>query len=134
MSWRPDPKSSVVNAFSLSWKNTYSYCFSPFSTILRVLRKIREDKAEVFLVILQWLTQSWFPAALQMCTAIPVIFTSLHLRSPGTKTRHPLYPQLKLIALHVPGDTLKSNQFREQQKKLSLPHGATQLSKDTVNS
>ena len=66
-----------------------------------------------------------------MCTATPVIFTSLHLQLPGTKTRHPLYPQLKLIALRVSGDTLNSSQFQEQQRKLFLPHGATKLSKDT---
>ena len=104
--------------------------FPPFSIIWRVLRKIREDKAEAILVIPHWQTQSWFLAALQMCTATPVIFTSLHLQLPGTKTRHPLYPQLKLISLCVSGDTLKSSQFREQQRKLSLSHGATQLSKD----
>ena len=131
VSWKPDPKSVAVNAFSLSWEKTYSYCFPPFSIIWRVLRKIREDKAKAILVIPYWQTQSWFPAALQMCTATPVIFTSLHLQLPGTKTRHPLYPQLKLIALRVSGDTLKSNLFREQQRKLSLHHGATQPSKDT---
>ena len=123
---------SLVNCceciFSLLEK-TYSYCCPPFGIIWRVLRQIREGKAEAILVIPHWQTQSWFPAALQMCTATPVIFTCLQL--PGTKTRHPLYPQLKLIAHRVSGDTLKSSQFREQQRKLSLPHGATQLSKDT---
>ena len=44
VSWKPDPKSIAVNAFSLSWEETYSYCFPPFSIIWKVLRKVREDK------------------------------------------------------------------------------------------
>ena len=99
--------------------------------IWNVLRKFTEDKAEPILVIPHWQTQSWCHTALQMYTTTPVIFTSLHLQLPGTKTRHHLYPHLKLITLHVSGNTLKSSQFQEQQRKLSLSHGATQVRKDT---
>jgi len=36
----PDPNASVVDAFTVSWKNKNFYAFPPFALILRILRKI----------------------------------------------------------------------------------------------
>ena len=40
ISWKPDAEVENVDAFSISWANIYTYCFSPFSLILRCVQKI----------------------------------------------------------------------------------------------
>ena len=123
VSWNPDPYSVSINAFSVSWSQSYVYCFPPFSVIWKVLKKIRDHTAEAIIITPHWPTQSWFPAALQMCIAQPLVFGSRHLQLPGTIKKHPLSPKMELLALHVSGDILKTNLFRQRQKKLSLHPG-----------
>ena len=123
VSWKPDPYSVSINAFSVSWSQSYVYCFPPFSVIWKVLKKIRDDTAEAIMIVPHWPTQSWFPAAIQMCIAQPLVFRSQHLKLPGTAKKHPLSPKLELLALHVSGNTFKTNLFCQRQKKLSLHPG-----------
>ena len=123
VSWKPDPYSVAINAFSASWSKSYMYCFRPFSVIWKVLKKIRDNTAEAIIITPHWPTQSSFPAALQMCIAQPLVFESQHLELPGTIKKHPLSPKIELMALHVSGDILKTNLFRQRQKKLSWHPG-----------
>ena len=44
-SFKPDPGAADVDAFSISWSNLDFYCFPPFSCILTVLQKIKQEKA-----------------------------------------------------------------------------------------
>ena len=88
-----------------------------------VLKKIRDDTAEAIMIVPHWPTQSWFPAAIQICIAQPPVFGSQHLKLPGTAKKHPLSPKLELLALHVSGDTFKTNLFCQRQKKLPLHPG-----------
>lgn len=60
-SWRQDPDSSGVDAFTISWTNIYFYAFPPFSLIPRVLNKIILEKATGILVVPYWPTQAWYP-------------------------------------------------------------------------
>ena len=76
VSWKPDPYSVSINAFSVSWSQSYMHCFLPFSVIWKVLKKIRDNTAEAIVITPHWPTQSWFPAALQMCIAQPLVFGS----------------------------------------------------------
>ena len=39
VSWNPDPYSVSINAFSVSWSQSYMYCFPPFSVIWKVQKK-----------------------------------------------------------------------------------------------
>ena len=119
VSWKPDPYFVAINAFSVSWSQSYIYCFPSFSVIWKVLKKIRDDTVEAIIITSHWLTQSWFPAALQMCIAQPLVFGSRHLELPGTIKKHPLSPKMEPLALHVSGDILKTNLFCLRQKKLS---------------
>jgi hypothetical protein len=73
VSWRPQPGSEHVNAFSISWKDFYAYCFPPFSVIAQVLQHIRRDQAEVLIIVPLWSTQPWFSTLLQMLIADPVM-------------------------------------------------------------
>lgn len=60
-SWKSDPHSEVVDAFTFSWKNLYFYAFPPFSLISKVVQKIIADKAEGILVVPYWRSQPWYP-------------------------------------------------------------------------
>ena len=40
VSWKPDPASCFVDAFTISWKSLYFYAFPPFCQIQRCLQKI----------------------------------------------------------------------------------------------
>ncbi|XP_043484810.1 uncharacterized protein LOC122512807 [Leptopilina heterotoma] len=61
VSWFPDPESVAIDAMTIPWGNTYFYAFPPFSLILRVIKKIIEDRAEGVLVVPFWPTQENSP-------------------------------------------------------------------------
>ncbi|XP_063975229.1 uncharacterized protein LOC135161513 [Diachasmimorpha longicaudata] len=46
VSWKKDPDSIAIDAFTISWKKYFFYAFPPFSVILRILQKIQSDEAE----------------------------------------------------------------------------------------
>ena len=66
VSWHPEPRAEVVNAFSINWSNLKCYVFPPFSLLPRVFRQISVDKALVLLIAPVWKTQSWYPLLLQL--------------------------------------------------------------------
>ena len=110
-SFRPDPEASVIDAFTISWTEKNFYCFPPFSCILRVLQKIRQDRATGVLVVPMWPTQSWYP-----------ILTSLLLRPPVTLSPsknclslpespeliHPLHSKMSLLICLLSGNSSNS--------------------------
>ena len=55
-SYRPDPGAGFVDAFSIFWSEFRFYCFPPFSCILKVLQKIRQDRATGVIVVPKWPT------------------------------------------------------------------------------
>ncbi|XP_044585057.1 uncharacterized protein LOC123265399 [Cotesia glomerata] len=61
-SWKRDPEAYAFDAFTVSWSDWIFYAFPPFSIITKVIKKIKDDKAEVILVVPHWPTQVWFPA------------------------------------------------------------------------
>ena len=110
ISWKPDKDSIATDAFSVTWEKY----FPPFSLIWQVLTKIKKDQANTILIIPLWATQGWFPAVLKLIVATPIIINSCHLQLPGTEQKHPLYPQLKLVAFHLPKDTSRHINFLSQ--------------------
>ncbi|XP_045104754.1 uncharacterized protein LOC123500144 isoform X1 [Portunus trituberculatus] len=73
VSWRPDPTSTYVNAFTISWSIGNLYAFPSFSVICRVLEKIQVEGATVLAILPLWPTQVWFPRALQLFAAPPLL-------------------------------------------------------------
>lgn len=61
VSWKKDPQSIAVDAFTISWEGYYFYAFPPFSLIIRVLQKMQYDQSEGIVVVPYWPTQPWFP-------------------------------------------------------------------------
>ena len=60
-SWKIDPGSEVIDAFTVSWEEMYFYAFPPFSIILKILRKIKRDLAQGIVVVPSWPAQPWLP-------------------------------------------------------------------------
>ena len=71
-SFRPDPEASCIDAFTISWSEKNVYCFPPFSCVLRVLRKIIQDRATGVVVVPRWPTQSWYPILTNLLLLPPV--------------------------------------------------------------
>lgn len=57
VSWTKDPESIAVDAFTINSNKYFFYAFPPFILITRVLKKIREEKAEGIVVVPQWPAQ-----------------------------------------------------------------------------
>lgn len=73
-SWKADPESSFVDAFTLDWGNfSYSYMFPPFSMIGRCVKKIIKDKAYVLFVGPLWPTQPWFVQVMKLLKNNPYV-------------------------------------------------------------
>ena len=132
-SWKPDPESCFINAFSKNWKQfAYIYCFPPFSLIWKTLSKTRKELSGALLITPMRSTQSWFPMILQNIIKTPITFSSQHLQLPGTNNKDPLYSKLKLVAFLLSNNTSEHKTYLNQQRKLFWPHGEQQLKTDTI--
>ena len=105
VSWRPDPDSIAVDAFSIKWDSNI-YALPPFSTLSRVLKKIREDKAKGVLVVPYWIGATWFPSLLRLLTAHPLLVNPHQrlLTLPAhPQMQHTLHKKLSLLICKVSG-------------------------------
>ena len=61
-SWKPDPDSAFVDAFTLDWSTLgLIYAFPPFRLMGRVLRQALTQRANIIIVYPQWPGQHWYP-------------------------------------------------------------------------
>ena len=131
VSWRPDPGSVAIDAFTLSWDRSFIYCFPPFSIIWKTLEKIQRDQAEALVVMPLWPTQSWFPCLMSMLTDHPMVFSANQLLLPNKpKARHPLYFKLKLAVMRLSGNPLRNINFVQRVKASSWHHGGHKQGND----
>ncbi|OXU18777.1 hypothetical protein TSAR_005754 [Trichomalopsis sarcophagae] len=72
VSWRRDPESVAIDAFTISWEGYYFYAFPPCSLILKVLRKIKNESARGIMVVPEWPAQLWYPMFCSMLSAEPI--------------------------------------------------------------
>ena len=73
VTWRPEPGSYAVDAFSITWNNNLCYIFPPFNFISRVIQKILQDEADVILIAPHWTTQPLF-AIIERLKILPPIY------------------------------------------------------------
>lgn len=99
ISWKPDPSSLQVDAFTVSWSPYFFYAFPPFCLITNVLRKIIKDKARGIVIVPRWTSQPWYPLYKQLLEIKPLLFQPAKnmLLSPFRKS-HPLWNQITLEA------------------------------------
>lgn len=103
-SWFPDPECEMVDAFSVKWTDFF-YAFPPFSLIVKVLRKIYDDKARGIVVVPDWSTQAWFPMYNKLCESEKVYLKKgrFRLLFPYNRRSHPLEKSIVLIAAVLSG-------------------------------
>ena len=61
VSWKKDPESIAIDAFTISWSGYFFYAFLPFSLILKTIKKIQNDKARGIIIVPEWQGQPWYP-------------------------------------------------------------------------
>ena len=97
-----EPLSWHVDTFTISWTNLKCYCFSPFSLIARVLKKIESDRVQHTMAIVPvHPSNSWFPRFVAMSKEPPLLLPrevalSLNLLW-DTSICHPLAHNMRLI-------------------------------------
>lgn len=102
-SWKRNPETFIVNAFTISWSNLNFYAFPPFSLVTKVLQKIKNDKASGIVVVSLWTSQIWFPVFMKLIKGSYLEFhpnTNL-LLSPCRTQHHPLAFKLTLVAARL---------------------------------
>ena len=83
VSWKNDPHSSLVNAFSFKWvKNVY--LFPPIPLIDRVLDKfIDDDVINGIIICPYWPSQTWFSRLLELLIDFPIFFSEGSIKDPS---------------------------------------------------
>ncbi|XP_043470998.1 uncharacterized protein LOC122504134 [Leptopilina heterotoma] len=98
VSWKKDPSSFTIDAFTLDWGKYFFFAFPPFAIIPKVLKKIQNDRARGIIVIPNWPSQAWFPKCMKMFDSSPIIFEpNKKLLSSSNREHHPLWNQLSLV-------------------------------------
>ena len=118
-SWDPDPFASHVNCYTLNWSSFNNFAFPPFSQILRLLRKVENDRVRNLGLVCPWWPQSsWFPTLVKHMQAPPLFLpkdSSQRLCIPWNKSlKHPLAGKMKLIFTHLSASCfIKEKSHRE---------------------
>ena len=137
VSWKPDPASSFVDAFTISWEKMFFYAFPPFCQIHRCLQKILEDQTpQGIMIVPLWPTQVWWPQLLRMLIATPLLLPKqqdLLTLSHSSQTLHPLRQHLTMVACLLSGNPSRIGEFQTQLQDLSWPLGERAQRSNTVH-
>lgn len=105
----------AVDAFTIDWSKIYFYAFPPFSLLLKVLNKIKRDKATGVVVFPLWETQPWYPLLKQLMVSEPLIFSpnKTLLLSPFREP-YPMWRSLTLAAAILSGKHTATEGYLKQ--------------------
>lgn len=104
-SWKLDPYSEVIDAFTFNWRNLRFYAFPPFCLIAKVLQKILHDRAEGVIVVPYWPSQPWYPLYCKLRISNEIIFQpDKNLLISPFREAHPLHADLTLVAAKLSGN------------------------------
>ena len=146
-SFYPDPFAVAVDCFTVSWKNTNAYVFPPFisSVILRILRKVQQEKIQLTIVLPLWPQQPWFPQVLATIIATPLLLPEsdnllimpqdkkiLRPQKAPQVQKHPFLRRLKLTAFRISGKSCEIKAFHQQLPRISSMPGGILQSPSTV--
>ena len=111
VAWRPDPTACHVDAFTMSWCDTYAYAFPPFSVMGQVLkvgaRKRKDARGGATVDHTSLVVQGAHDASRQ-----PVILPKDCLQMPQEPSlRHPLRDKLRLVAIKLSGNPSETKAF-----------------------
>ena len=136
VSWKPDPASCFVDAFTINWDSWYFYAFPPFCQIHRCLQKMLEEEVPRGIMIVPlWPTQVGWPQLLRMIIAIPLVLPrhqDLLSLSHSPQTLHPLRKKLTMLACLLSGSLSRTEEFRRKLLSSSWPPGGMGQRNNTV--
>lgn len=115
VSWRPDPNSFGVDAFTMYWGNFFFYAFPPFSLILRCLNKIIVEEAEGIIVVPKWETQPWYPIFRKLLVGNPLAINAKDSIIFPFRNHHSYLPQISLEVGLLSGRRTLEDKVRSQQ-------------------
>ena len=123
VSWKPDPLSEAVDAFSLQWNKVKCYAFPPFCLLGRCHSQVlRQQVPRLVLVAPVWKTQPWYPLLLDLLIDLPVLLPQI----PNLVTRegmtHPL-THLQLGGWLISGSSMKREAFLSKLETCSQQLG-----------
>ena len=124
VSWKPDPTSIAVDAFSFSWSNLENaYIFPPFCMLMRVLQKIEQDKASCIVIAPYWTSQPWFSKLTNLLFDCPFIFPCRKntLTHPTKDVEE--FPLMFLMACHLSRNTCRTKEFHRKLQTSLCVHG-----------
>ena len=116
ISWKADPTAVAADAFTVSWRNKYSYAFPPFCLINRCLTEV-QDQTQMIIITPMWQGQPWYASLLQMSTTDPILLPNLpHLLTGPTGDYHPLVQAgaMSLAAWKVSGRMPEIQHYQQQ--------------------
>jgi len=134
-SWKPDPESDVVDAFSINWKDINFYGFPPFSLIARTIRKVLDDRVEMAtLIVPNWPSQVWFGLLAEILIEWPRSFDvemgTLYLPQDLLKG-HPFMGKMTLLAIKCSGNGMTVQASQEALLKQCSMRGGPPLTNNT---
>lgn len=112
-SWERDPDALSINSLTISWKDEFWYAFPPFSLILKVLKKIKEEGSTGILIVPLWSIQPWYPEFKHLPISKMVTFkpSTKLLLSPCRKVTHPLASSLTLVGGVISGSRCRKRTY-----------------------
>ncbi|XP_064465265.1 uncharacterized protein LOC135376675 [Ornithodoros turicata] len=123
-SWKPDPCSQGIDAFTKDWNSGINYAFPPFCLVGKCIQKIQQATTTLVLIAPVWPAQTWYPSLLQALVDQPrLIPHHPQLLLNNAHLGHPLILSggLRLAAWKVSSNTKLRSRFR-----LTLPHSSVQ--------
>ena len=133
-SWKPDPYSVFVDAFTVDWKQfKLIYMFPPFSLLGSCIQKIRLEEANAVVVAPLWPTQPWFTRLMEMLVDQPILIRRKKdmIFMPHKAATHSLQKTLKLMICRVSGKDIENKAFLEKQLVYLWHHGDHLLKNNT---
>lgn len=117
VSWRRDPGSCAVDAFTISWRPYFFYAFPPFSIISRTLQKIKQEKSQGIIVVPDWPSQPWYPMIQTLALSKPLLFKpNAQLILSNNREPHPIWRHISLVAVNLSGERSKGREPQLQRR------------------
>ena len=107
----------------------------PVTLLLRVVKKIQEDKATALVIAPNWSNQPWYPLLAQMLVECPLCLPtsrSLLYLPFDQQAHHPLWASLNLTVWPVSGDVSKQRAFRQRLSRSYCRRGVSLPERDIL--
>ena len=111
----PSPAAMNRDAFSINWgRFSLGYALPPVVVLMRVLQKVRKERARLILITPNWPVRPWYSVILNMLVEIPLLLPKREDLLSQFRVLHPNPQSLDLVAWKISGVNSESEAFRNQ--------------------